>query len=569
MRHAFARSAGGRRRFSSPFFIVLAALAAAVPGASAALPEVKLPVKVPVQLPLKDGSVGNLVPDETVDDVVNQPLPAPVEDVVQNSPVAPVRDEVRRVVDRATGGGSGGSTGTGGSTGSGSSGSGTPPGGSTRTGGTSGTPNGGSGGSRRGRRGNRVTRRATARRGAALRRIAGVTPGRGGSGKRSRPSTHKAEARSAPAAAVRTIETVVKAVPTVIWIALGALSLLAIGLAGRTYVERRRARSLALDRAQLMGDVAALERALLPAVPEQVGGLAISVAYRSCEGPAAGGDFYDAFELPGGRAAVIVGDISGHGPDALEGTNSVRAQLHALLETGMTPRAAIAMVGERSPVQLAGRFSTVVVAIHDPVSGTLSYATAGHPPPVIAGARADELLIAGSSPPIGVALRTGLRETTVALPPGCTCCLYTDGIVEAKNGDGMIGRERLAELVAGLGAGDPAEVLLERVLDEAHDASDDMTICLLRPVVGAAGSPPRIEILEFDGDDVESGFAERFLDVCGVPEAERAAIVEQAQAAVAADGFALLEVTIGSGSWGARVIAAPARPEPAAAAEPA
>ena len=93
----------------------------------------------------------------------------------------------------------------------------------------------------------------------------------------------------------------------------------------------------------------------------------------------------------------------------------------------------------------------------------------------------------GASPPIGVELRTGLRETTVALPPGCTCCFYTDGIVEAKNGDGMIGRARLAELVAELGAGDQADVLLERVLAEASDAADDMTICLLRPVSAAAG----------------------------------------------------------------------------------
>jgi serine phosphatase RsbU (regulator of sigma subunit) len=314
-----------------------------------------------------------------------------------------------------------------------------------------------------------------------------------------------------------------------------------------------------------MGDVAALERALLPTIPERLGGVCVSVAYRSSEGPAAGGDFYDAFELPGSRAAVIVGDISGHGPDALEGTNSVRAQLHALLETGMTPRAAIALVGERSPIQLAGRFSTVVVAIHDPVDGTLTIATAGHAPPVVAGDGVDELLSAGASPPIGVGLRTGLRQTTVSLPPGSTCCFYTDGIVEAKNREGMIGRGRLKELVAALEPGEQADVLLERVLAEAHDASDDMTICLLRPVAGPAERSPRVEVLEFDADEVKSGFVARFLDACGVPPIEGEPAVERARELVRSAGFGLLEVTMSGGACQARVLPATEQAAPPAA----
>ena len=203
----------------------------------------------------------------------------------------------------------------------------------------------------------------------------------------------------------------------------------------------------------------------------------------------------------------------------------MRAQLHALLETGMTPRAAIALVGERSPVQLAGRFSTVVVAIHDPVDGTLTIATAGHAPPVVAGDGVDELLSAGRRRRSAWASHRAEGDDR-ALPPGSTCCFYTDGIVEAKNGEGMIGRGRLEELVAELGPGEQADVLLERVLAEAHDASDDMTICLLRPVAGPAEQSPRVEVLEFDADEVDSGFVARFLDVCGVPAIERAAIVE-------------------------------------------
>ena len=228
---------------------------------------------------------------------------------------------------------------------------------------------------------------------------------------------------------------------------------------------------------------------------------------------------------------MIVGDISGHGPDALEGTNSVRAQLHALLETGMTPRAAIAMVGERSPVQLAGRFSTVVVAIHDPVDGTLTYRDRR---PRSARRRRRRCRRAAQRRArrrrSAWACAPGCGETTVALPPGSTCCFYTDGIVEAKNGEGMIGRGRLEELVAELEPGEQADVLLERVLAEAHDASDDMTICLLRPVAGPAAQSPRIEVLEFDADDVDSGFVARFLDACGVPAIEpEPAIVERAR----------------------------------------
>jgi hypothetical protein len=584
--YALARPAGGRRRFVTPFCIAFVAFAVTAPSAIAALPDLTNQVKVPVQLPLKDGAVGDRLPGDTgedvVGDVVNEPLPQPVEDVVQNSPVAPVRDEVRRVVNQATGGGSGGggSGGGGGGTGGGGSGSGSAPGARTGTGGGSGTTTGGPGNSRGGsgpaqrRNGTGRTRSGGQRRadagrggdagrGAAARRAGSVTPGRGAGApdrgtERARTGRGAGDegGRSAPDAAIRTIRTVITAVPAAIWIALGVLSLLALALAGRTWVERRNARSLARDREQLIGDVAALERALLPAVPERLGAVSASVAYRSCEGPAAGGDFYDAFELPGGRAALIVGDVSGHGPDALEGTNSVRAQLHALLETGMSPRAAIAAVGERAPVQLAGRFSTVVVAVHDSADGTLTYAAAGHAPPIVIGPGAEELLSVGASPPIGVGLRTGQRQTTLALPTGSVCCLYTDGLVEARDGGEMIGRDRFARMVAALGPDDQADVLLERVIAEADGTGDDMTVCVLRPVSGAQARSPRVEVIELDADDIDSGFAARFLDACGVRNGEEAATLEQARAAVEAGGLALLEITMGNDVGGTRVTVA-------------
>ena len=412
----FAKPVRDRLRFAGTLCMALGVLAVASPAASAQLSELTGPVKLPVD----DGAVGGVLPDgpvkDVVDEVVNSELPGPVEQVVDESPVAPVRDEVRRIVSGGGENGGGGNGGGGGGSGSTGSGSGTGAGSGTGTGsnGTSGsgttgsgdTPNRGSrgsdgprsGGGRSGDSGARAGDRAASRRAASEARDPGRTRSRSSTGRRRDAEGARDEGGSA---AARTIETIVHAVPTPIWIALGVLFLVALALGARTFVERRRARALARERQQLLHDVDALERALLPAVPEQVGALGTSVAYRSCDGPAAGGDFYDAFELSRGRAAVMIGDVSGHGPEALK---------HGLrpLPAARAPRRgdlsapAIAMVGERAPVQLAGRFTTVVVAVHDPAAGTLTYATAGHPPPIIIGPGAEDLLGTGASPPIGV-----------------------------------------------------------------------------------------------------------------------------------------------------------------------
>ena len=289
----------------------------------------------------------------------------------------------------------------------------------------------------------------------------------------------------------RTIEKIVHEVPTVLWLALGGLLALALAIGARALVERRRARELDRDRQRLMRDVDVLERALLPAVPEMLGALAISVAHRASDGPAAGGDFYDAFELPGGRVALIVGDVCGHGPDALERTNSLRTALRACLEAGSAPRAALESVSRRSGIEPSGRFATVAVAVHDPADGTLTYATAGHPPPILAGPGAHELLTTASSPPLGAGLPTGRRQTTVPLPSDTVACFFTDGLLEARMSGELIGREELARFVAELGPEQYADSLLAQVVAVADSTPDDMVVCVLRPVGGAEIVAPR------------------------------------------------------------------------------
>jgi stage II sporulation SpoE-like protein len=557
--------AGSRGRLAA-LCAALTALALAAPAAA----------QLQLQLPLPDRAVGDVVPGEVVEETVKEPLPDPVEDVVADTPVAPVRDEVRRVVGGVTGGGGGGGTGGGGNgtpaTGAGQQSGGSAP--SSQRGSSGGGPRAQS---RRGSTRPGSTRRGGSRVGRSRRAAVGrTTPGRGGRGtsrraRRARPGGSNARARQTkPAeggsnALTQTVDKIVEVVPRAVWLAFAALVLAALALGGRTFVERRRARVLEAEREQLRREVGLLERALLPEVPAQLGALGASVAYRPSEGPAAGGDFYDAFELPGGRAAVLVGDVSGHGPEALERTNSIRTGLHGCLDAGLSPRAALAAIGQRASKESSGRFATVVVAVHDPAAGTLTYAAAGHPAPILTGPPAHEPPTAASSPPIGMGISTGLRETSVPLPSGSIVCLFTDGLLEARVNDGMFGRERLSAMVAGLGDDEQADTLLEWVIATADESPDDMAVCILRPAAGVEVDGPRVEIVEFEAADLELGVAERFLASCGVPDEDVELALAHARATARSTGGALIEVTIDDRGARARVAA----PEPLAAATPA
>jgi hypothetical protein len=212
--------------------------------------------------------------------------------------------------------------------------------------------------------------------------VSGSTPGEAGPARVARTAARGegTQARAEDGSIVRTVTSIVEVVPGAVWTALGLVTLLALMFLGRAVVERRHSRALRRERERLLRDMGLLERVLLPRVPERMGDLAVSVAYRPAAGPAAGGDFYDVFELSDGRVGLVVGDVSGHGREALDGTSALRPALRGHLEAGLSPRAALEAAGRAAGIDPAGRFTTAVVGIHDPASGTLTYAQAGiHP----------------------------------------------------------------------------------------------------------------------------------------------------------------------------------------------
>jgi Stage II sporulation protein E (SpoIIE) len=334
----------------------------------------------------------------------------------------------------------------------------------------------------------------------------------------------------------------VEVIPDPIKAIIAALAGFALAFAVVSLAIARRARRLRRQRGQLLEEVGLLQRALLPSVPDRIGALAISVAYRPADGPGAGGDFYDVFALAGGRVAVIVGDVSGHGREALPPTTLTRYTLRAYLDAGLPPRRALQLGSRVLDGELDDDFATVVVAVYEPADCTLSYACAGHPVPIVLGPPEHEPVTACSSPPLGMAVPTGFRQTTVTLPAGSLVCFYTDGLIEARADGKLIGRHRVASIIREAGGNATAKDVLDRLARDADHAPDDMAACMVRAVEGSPPVAVRVESLELDPADLERGSVEAFLEACGIPPWEVPSVRESAREATARFGGATLRV---------------------------
>jgi len=341
------------------------------------------------------------------------------------------------------------------------------------------------------------------------------------------------------------VANVVKDIPPWIKLTLAGLAALVLLLGSYTVLAAARTRRLERQRRKLMEDIGLLQAALLPAVPGRLGALLTTVAYRPADGPAAGGDFYDAFALSDGRVGLLLGDISGHGRQALAKTTLVRFTVRAHLEAGLSPREALSISGRSLDGRLSDDFSTVIAAIHDPVNSTLTYASAGHPAPLVIGPPAHEPVTASSAPPIGVGFPTGQRQTVLPMPEGSTVAVFSDGLIESRIDGETLGRDRLGEWLAELGPEATAKELLDLVVQRADRVPDDLAAVVLHAPPGASAPAARIEQLKLDVLDVEGPELEGFLKASGVSRADRAIASRRVAEQLAVSGGVIVEVRIG------------------------
>lgn len=394
--------------------------------------------------------------------------------------------------------------------------------------------------------------------------VAAVAPGPAPSrGTRAAPSASPPRPRSQPPVPLtRVVERILEVIPGWSRIALAALSGLGLLLGGAALRQTLRARRLERVRRRLAADVGLLQSALLPVVPERVGRARVSVAYRPAEGLAAGGDFFDAFALPDGRTAVIVGDMTGHGREIVPFTALVRYSVRAYLEAGLAPRLALQVASAALGPQLGGHMVTVAVGVLDPQQGRLTYACAGHCQPLLAHG-GPAAVTAASSPPIGAGATTGHRQTSVVLGPSAVACFYSDGVADVRVGAGRLEPEGLAELLRALGPRASADELLREVVRRSDSQPDDMAVCLLAPlpVARAAGDAPvgeAVEELELDAAGVTGERAERFMVACGLTDEQVQAARRAARELAERAGGAVLVVRRAAGGASVRVERPPA-----------
>ncbi|MFF8381057.1 SpoIIE family protein phosphatase [Streptomyces sp. NPDC015661] len=225
-----------------------------------------------------------------------------------------------------------------------------------------------------------------------------------------------------------------------------------------------------------------LQRSLLPQELEQPDDLRIAATYQPGVADAAvGGDWYDVITLGAGRTALVIGDVMGRGVRAAAVMGQLRTAVRAYARLDLPPHEVLQLLDGLAAEIDASQIATCVYAIHDPNEGKLVYASAGHLPILV---RDEDGTVRRAEDPTGPPLGTGgwlHASGSIALPPGSTAVLYTDGLVERRREDIDEGVAALARALSGA-SGTP-QVVCDRILRSLgvtaeHD--DDVAVLVVQ-----------------------------------------------------------------------------------------
>ncbi|MFF5449089.1 SpoIIE family protein phosphatase [Streptomyces sp. NPDC012888] len=201
-----------------------------------------------------------------------------------------------------------------------------------------------------------------------------------------------------------------------------------------------------------------LQRSMMPTLGPEIPGMTVAARYVPTGGGLqVGGDWYDMIPLPGGRFALVIGDVQGHDVRAAGLMGQLRIAVRAYASEGHRPDAVLSRASrflsgltdsyEEDDV-VSPRFATCLYVECDPRTGTLEVARAGHPDPAVRMADGTVMMrpTAGGLP-LGIVADTDYPTTRFTLEPGETMMLCTDGLIETGGHDLDTGWARLRAIL--------------------------------------------------------------------------------------------------------------------------
>jgi sigma-B regulation protein RsbU (phosphoserine phosphatase) len=222
-----------------------------------------------------------------------------------------------------------------------------------------------------------------------------------------------------------------------------------------------------------------IQQSLLPKASPSIPGFTVSGL--SIPVGAVGGDWYDFIAMDKGRWGLVLADVSGKGTAAALLMSATRGMLRSLVEAACTPGEVLTKLNRLLVEDFpAGRFVTMVYAVLDPAERTLTFANAGHPPPLLMTGTSAQFLDVERGIPLGLG-PSDFSEVEVELPLGSRLVFYSDGITEAENPtDEEYGLVRLQEHFLRTDAS--AESLLDNVRSFADGSGlrDDASVILVK-----------------------------------------------------------------------------------------
>jgi serine phosphatase RsbU (regulator of sigma subunit)/PAS domain-containing protein len=179
-----------------------------------------------------------------------------------------------------------------------------------------------------------------------------------------------------------------------------------------------------------------LQQAITPLSSDPLAAVGLDVVARyrpSGPGHLVSGDWYDTVLLPTKQVLVVVGDIAGHGLDAVTGMVSIRNALRGLAMTEQGPAALLAWLNTAACQLNPGIIGTAVCGIYDPAERSLRWARAGHLPPVLVRSGQASALSLPEGLLLGGDPGSSYEEVTTSLRPGDVLLLFTDGLIERRD----------------------------------------------------------------------------------------------------------------------------------------